>query len=304
MGEQKKEKNRLSKAKAGGSERITKPLKGENFYRDAKKVKRLNMLRGGKPIRNSSGKIIKAAEHQGTLASGTQSRIQPDRRWFGNTRTIGQQQLDKFREAMKEKANNPFEILLHRQKLPLSLLVDSAKTSKMHLLESESFDSIFGGKTQRKRPKLSFNSLDELANHATDKSESYDPSKDSNLFVTENYSGVTREWYEKAGQSKRIWNELYKVIDSSDIVIHVLDSRNPNGTRCRDVEKYIRKEASHKHLIFVLNKCDLVPTWVTVSSFICHCFLVTRAWLHELVRCNSFGTKTRYSVEVTPLLSW
>ena len=38
------------------------------------------------------------------------------------------------------------------------------------------------------------------------------------------------------------------------------------GTRCRAVEQYLKKEAPHKHLIFVLNKCDLVPTWVAVLS--------------------------------------
>ena len=32
------------------------------------------------------------------------------------------------------------------------------------------------------------------------------------------------------------------------------------------MEKYIREEAPHKHLIFVLNKCDLVPTGVAVST--------------------------------------
>lgn len=67
---------------------------------------------------------------------------------------------------------------------------------------------------------------------------------------------------------KRIWNELYKVLDSSDVVLHVLDARDPLGTRCRSVEKYLREEAPHKHLIFVINKVDLVPTKVCVSSSI------------------------------------
>ena len=36
------------------------------------------------------------------------------------------------------------------------------------------------------------------------------------------------------------------------------------GTRCHSVEKSLKSAQSrHTHLIFVLNKCDLVPTWVT-----------------------------------------
>jgi len=68
------------------------------------------------------------------------------------------------------------------------------------------------------------------------------------------------------GQSKRIWGELYKVIDSSDVILHVLDARDPLGTRCAKVVEFIKKEAAHKHLIFVINKCDLIPTWATVRA--------------------------------------
>ena len=35
------------------------------------------------------------------------------------------------------------------------------------------------------------------------------------------------------------------------------------GTRSQHIEKYMKSEKTHKHLIFVLNKVDLVPTWVT-----------------------------------------
>ena len=47
----------------------------------------------------------------------------------------------------------------------------------------------------------------------------------------------------------------------------VLDARDPMGTRSSKIEQYLKEEKPHKHLILLLNKCDLVPTWVTVS---CH----------------------------------
>lgn len=69
-----------------------------------------------------------------------------------------------------------------------------------------------------------------------------------------------------AGTSKRIWGELYKVIDSSDIILHVLDARDPLGTRCHSVEKYLAKEKKTKKVIYILNKVDLVPGWAAVSE--------------------------------------
>lgn len=65
------------------------------------------------------------------------------------------------------------------------------------------------------------------------------------------------------GQSKRIWEELYKVIDSSDVLLYVLDARNPNGTRTKFIEHYLKHKQPNKHLVFILNKCDLVPTSIT-----------------------------------------
>lgn len=70
-----------------------------------------------------------------------------------------------------------------------------------------------------------------------------------------------------AGTSKRIWGELYKVIDSSDIILHVLDARDPLGTRCHSVEKYLANEKKTKKVIYILNKVDLVPGWAAVSEF-------------------------------------
>ena len=60
---------------------------------------------------------------------------------------------------------------------------------------------------------------------------------------------AAREYIFAAGKSKRIWNELYKVIDSSDVVLQVLDARDPLGTRSNYIEEYLKKEKAHKHLV-------------------------------------------------------
>eukprot|EP00897_Mesotaenium_endlicherianum_P006548 jgi/Mesen1/5921/ME000030S05187 len=61
---------------------------------------------------------------------------------------------------------------------------------------------------------------------------------------------VRHTMFEK-GQSKRIWGELYKVVDSSDVV---LDARDPEGTRCRHLEAHLKANCSHKHMLLLLNK--------------------------------------------------
>ena len=102
------------------------------------------------------------------------------------------------------------------------------------------------------------------------KIEEYVPSNDVKIAEKPEFRDLKREPIFQAGQSNRIWNELYKVVDSSDVVLHVLDARDPIGTRCKHIERHIKKNCPHKHIIFVLNKCDLIPTWAT------------KRWLHIL----------------------
>ncbi|KAL7274887.1 GTPase required for pre-60S ribosomal subunit nuclear export and maturation [Rhizina undulata] len=249
-------------------------VKGENFYRDAKKVNKLNMYKEGKAIRNKNGDILKAAAFQSREIPS--ARIEPNRKWFGNTRVISQTALTSFREAMAAKQSDPYQVLLKTNKLPMSLLTEPSTkqhAAKIHV-ESQPFAQTFGPKAQRKRPKLAVSNLEDLVGETVKSEEKYEEKLELDKLLS-GKSGEVQEddgWIQEAkepvfskGQSKRIWNELYKVIDSSDVVIHVLDARDPLGTRCRSVEKYIKEEALHKHLIFVLNKCDLVPTSVAAA---------------------------------------
>ena len=230
-------------------------------------IERLRMYKNFKAVRNSSGKIIKAAPYQSWHVPGTQARVEPNRKWFGNTRVITQTALQKFQDEFGKAVKDPYKLILKPTNMPTTILNESAKKERVHLLDFEPFENTFGKKALRKKPQLSTCDMADFAQQVNKRLDEYDSSKDTDIVVDN--GGVTNEaMYAlfKAGQSKRIWGELYKVIDSSDVIIQVLDARNPEGTRCKQVEQYIKKEKSHKHLIFVLNKCDLVPTWCTVGT--------------------------------------
>lgn len=176
---------------------------------------------------------------------------------------------------MAERSSDPYSVLLKSNKLPMTLIRDGQGKNgiKEHqakmTVEAQPFSDIFGPKAQRKRVKLGVSTLDDLVEQNTKSHDDYLDRLEQAKLLSGN-SGVETEGIGEAapadhgyitsakesifnkGQSKRIWNELYKVIDSSDVVIHVLDARDPLGTRCRSVEKYIKEEAPHKHLIFVV----------------------------------------------------
>jgi len=320
--------NMMRKSTASSRPGRTAPKKGDLNMRTADTIKRLKMYTGGKAIRNKEGTIVggqfmmkdRAGDTEITSATG---RIQPDRRWFGNTRVVGATELDRFRDEMSDKVADPYSVVLKRKKLPMGLLQDAAEIAKQNksgLLTSEPFNHAFGSKSQRKRVKLDqylvgrkgdeqkkkvaaasaggtaevvpqgpdndasgYGALLAAAQQSNDTYQKINTregivpwGRDSNIDMK---SGEGVDWHHEKkddlflkGQSKRIWGEFWKVIDCSDVVLHVIDARNVPGTRCTMIENHIAKNAHHKHLVFVLNKIDLVPNWVA------------KRWIGELAK--------------------
>ncbi|CAF1240035.1 unnamed protein product [Adineta steineri] len=58
---------------------------------------------------------------------------------------------------------------------------------------------------------------------------------------------------------KTFYREFKKVVDASDIIIQVLDARDPLGCRCPQVEQAVLTSGKNKKLILLLNKIDLIP---------------------------------------------
>jgi len=230
--------------------------------RDRSTVKRLKMY-NTRPVRNRKGKIV--SEQFKSKDVSHSARIEPNRKWFGPVRTVTQTELTTFREALKDQQAQPNMYLMRASKVPYSLLRDSNKEAKVNLLEVESFEATFGKKRTRKRPRLNTYSIESLVESVEQQGQEYKQEADHNLVSMEDTGekDKARDALFSKGQSHRIWNELYKVIDSSDVVIQVLDARDPEGTRCKHIEKYLKEKCPHKHLVLVLNKCDLVPVWST-----------------------------------------
>ncbi|CAI6240074.1 unnamed protein product [Periconia digitata] len=78
--------------------------------------------------------------------------------------------------------------------------------------------------------------------------------------------------------SRKAFDKVYKqVVEASDVVLYVLDARDPEGTRSKEVEQMVMAaDGGSKRMIFILNKIDLVPP------------PVLRSWLVHLRR--SFPT--------------
>ncbi|XP_024994891.1 GTPase LSG1-1-like [Cynara cardunculus var. scolymus] len=56
-----------------------------------------------------------------------------------------------------------------------------------------------------------------------------------------------------------IWRQLWRVVERSDLLVMVVDARDPLFYRCPDLEAYAREIDEHKRTLLLINKADLLP---------------------------------------------
>ncbi|KAL5830735.1 hypothetical protein ACOSQ3_016152 [Xanthoceras sorbifolium] len=56
-----------------------------------------------------------------------------------------------------------------------------------------------------------------------------------------------------------IWRQLWRVVERSDLLVMVVDARDPLFYRCPDLEAYAREVDDHKRTLLLVNKADLLP---------------------------------------------
>eukprot|EP00871_Galdieria_phlegrea_P005389 jgi/Galph1/5851/GphlegSOOS_G4525.1 len=57
----------------------------------------------------------------------------------------------------------------------------------------------------------------------------------------------------------QIWRQLWRVVEKSDLILQILDARNPLLYYSKDLERYVREVSKQKQTAVVLNKADLLP---------------------------------------------
>ncbi|KAF2364160.1 GTP binding domain [Trinorchestia longiramus] len=66
---------------------------------------------------------------------------------------------------------------------------------------------------------------------------------------------ITVTPYEK---NPLVWQQLWRVVERSDVVVQIVDARNPLMFRCTDLEKYVKEVDPAKVNVLLVNKSDFL----------------------------------------------
>lgn len=116
--------------------------------------------------------------------------------------------------------------------------------------------------------KRSGKSLSELVSDATSRGDAFNEMTDENAAVLA--AGIDRVAPNRAGESTRraFFKHVKTVVEKADIILEVLDARDPLSCRAYAIEALALAQNPPKRVILVLNKIDLVPAeivrqWLT-----------------------------------------
>lgn len=79
-----------------------------------------------------------------------------------------------------------------------------------------------------------------------------------------------------------VWKQLWRVVERSDLLIQIVDARNPTLFRCPDLEEYVREVNPKKQLLILVNKSDFLSLEFRWVVFMLCCTAVSA---HVAVVC-------------------
>lgn len=119
----------------------------------------------------------------------------------------------------------------------------------------------FIAKMQQEREKekaqrqamLARNDLQALVQDAADRAKEHEGTATSGTSEVES----TGKYYDSS--KRAFYREFQHVVDNADVILEVLDARDPMGCRVKAVEEMVASHGGRKRVVLVLNKIDLVP---------------------------------------------
>lgn len=165
------------------------------------------------------------------------------------------------KKAKKEAKKNPNKFIKKRKdpgipnSLPFKESVLREAEERKRKIEEEREKLKERRKKEREKLQNKKRNLVSLVKDAEKKTQAFERKKNvggSNL--SQFSSGKSVETSLKA-----YYKEFKKVVDAADVILEVLDARDPLGSRCAQMEETIISSGTNKKLVLVLNKIDLIP---------------------------------------------
>ncbi|KAH7669367.1 P-loop containing nucleoside triphosphate hydrolase protein [Dioscorea alata] len=173
--------------------------------------------------------------------------------------------IRKVKEHHRKKAKEAKKLGLNRKRkvekdpgIPNDWLFKEQELKALEARRARALEELEQKKAARKeraqKRKLGLLDNDDLGNLAASASAKDDEFSNRSAVEETLAAHKSHDHSERA-----FYKELVKVVEASDVILEVLDARDPLGTRCVDMEKMILKSDPNKRLILLLNKIDLVP---------------------------------------------
>ncbi|TPX58124.1 hypothetical protein PhCBS80983_g03353 [Powellomyces hirtus] len=141
-------------------------------------------------------------------------------------------------------------------------LLQQAEATKRKIAEEKDRQKEARSKLQSKNRGLNGEQMDlaQLAKDAAKRSQMFDSTQSihSDGFSLGNVVDAAAAGM-KDNSRKAYYKEFKKVVENADVILEVLDARDPLGCRTRQIEELILNAGADKRVILILNKIDLVP---------------------------------------------
>ncbi|KAJ3165740.1 Guanine nucleotide-binding protein-like 3 [Geranomyces variabilis] len=141
-------------------------------------------------------------------------------------------------------------------------LLLQAEATKVKIAEEKERQKEARAKLQSKNRGMSADQSDlaQMAREAFARSQAFDHTQSihSDGFSLGNVVDAAAAGM-KDNSRKAYYKEFKKVVENADVILEVLDARDPLGCRTRQIEELILNAGADKRVILILNKIDLVP---------------------------------------------